>query len=137
MLRVQRIEESISSTWHEHNVFISRNLLLLFIKILSLRQLITLIMPASKVTCSFCGKTNTKWVPKYVSSGLFGLGSTKIGEKEEIDPQSCSFYRCVGCGRIFCNEHYHSLCDKKEVGWWRTKEWVECPKCGSTKIIKL
>lgn len=94
-------------------------------------------MPKSKVTCTFCGKSNTKWVPKYVSSGFLGLGSTQIGEREEIDESAGNFYRCVGCGRIFCATHYTSLCYKKETGWFKTKEWFECPKCGSKQIVKL
>lgn len=94
-------------------------------------------MEKPKLKCVFCGKTNTRFVPRYASSGFLGLGSTKIGEVEEIDPHSDPFYRCVGCGRIFCETHYRSLCYHKETGWFRTKDWFECPKCGSTKLIKL
>lgn len=94
-------------------------------------------MAKVKYSCSFCGKTNTKWVPKYVSSGLFGLGSTKVGEKEEVDEAAGTFYRCVGCGRVFCPTHYRSLCMHKETGWFKTKVWCECPQCGSSKLVEL
>lgn len=94
-------------------------------------------MPKSKIVCDFCGKSNTKWIPKYVSSGLFGLGSTQVGEKEVIDETAGAFYRCVGCGRYYCADHYESLCSKRELGWFKTKVWHECPKCGSKKIVKL
>lgn len=94
-------------------------------------------MNKAKVSCSFCGKTNTKWSPKYVSSGFLGLGSTKVADVEEIDEYSKPFYRCAGCGRIFCQDHYESLCSKKNTGWFNTKTWYECPQCGSTTIKKL
>lgn len=94
-------------------------------------------MPNVKVQCSFCGKTNTKWEDIYTSSGFLGLGSTKVGKEEKIDSNAGDFYRCVGCGRIYCSEHRESLCFKKDTGWISTKKWYECPKCGSKQIIKL
>lgn len=90
-----------------------------------------------KYSCSFCGKTNTILRPRYVSSGFLGLGSTEVGRVEEIDNNADPFYRCTSCGRIYCQEHYYSLCCNKKVGWLSTKTWIECPKCGSTNIKKL
>jgi len=90
-----------------------------------------------KIQCEFCGKTNTKFDSQYVSSGLLGLGSTKIGEREVVDKYADSFYRCVGCGRILCESCYYNIGDfKKKIGIFSTERWRECPKCGS-KLIKL
>ena len=91
----------------------------------------------TKVACSFCGATNTKWESIYSSGGLFGIGSQKIGEKEVIGENSSTFYRCTNCGRFFCRTHYTSMCCRKEVSLFRTKKWVECPKCGCKNIISI
>lgn len=94
-------------------------------------------MTNSKVTCRFCGKTNTKLTPKYVSSGFLGLGRTEVGTIEEIDERADPFYRCTNCGSIYCEEHYKSLCCHEELGWLSKKRWTECPRCGSRNIKKL
>ncbi len=94
-------------------------------------------MAKVKIECDFCGKTNTKFEPQYVSSGPFGLGSTKVGEREVVDEYSKPFYRCVGCGRFYCEEHHSSVCFKKESSFLSTKRWYECPKCNSKQLIKV
>jgi hypothetical protein len=94
-------------------------------------------MPNVKVQCSFCGKTNAKMEADYAPSGFLGLSSTKVGEHEVIDSNADDFFRCVGCGRIYCAEHHVSLCFKKDIGWITTKKWFECPKCTSKQIVKI
>lgn len=91
----------------------------------------------SKLSCGFCGKTNTKIEDKYVSTGLFGLGSKKVGSVEKIDDNAEDFYRCAGCGVILCNTCMSRLdVFKKEIKVFSTKRWTECPKCGS-KVVKI
>jgi len=94
-------------------------------------------MPNVKIQCSFCGNTNTKFEGQYASSGFLGLGSTKVGEREVIDPNASDFYRCVGCGRFFCQSCYTNLkVAKRKSGFISDKRWTECPKCKS-EVIKL
>jgi ribosomal protein S27E len=90
-----------------------------------------------KLQCEFCGKTNTKFEPQYASSGFLNLGSTKVGEREVVDWKAEPFYRCVGCGRILCEDCNYKISDaKKKIGIFSTERWRECPKCHS-KMIKL
>ncbi len=93
-----------------------------------------------KYECCFCGNTNTKIESVYESSGFLGLSQNKIGEKEIID-ERISFYRCVDCGRFYCEQHYQLLCNKvkKEKGLFTNKtiRYDECPKCNSDKVKKV
>lgn len=94
-------------------------------------------MTNAKIQCDFCGSTNTKMEDQYASSGFFGLGSKKVGSREVIDSDAQSFYRCVSCGRFYCESCYTKMCKKSALGFFVKKRWVECPKCGSEKIIQI
>lgn len=86
----------------------------------------------AKLQCSFCYRTNTKWVEKYESAGFLGLGSRSIGRVEEIDNNAPAFYRCVKCGEIVCKPCLKKMKSKKGFIF---KDLV-CPKCGS-KVINI
>ena len=90
-----------------------------------------------KVQCSFCGNTNTKFEGQYASSCFLGMGSTKVGERETINSSAGDFYRCVSCGRFFCQGCYNKLnVSKRKLGVFGNKYWTECPKCQS-EVVKL
>ncbi|MCW5907404.1 MAG: hypothetical protein KIS94_06070 [Chitinophagales bacterium] len=92
----------------------------------------------AKYQCSFCGKTNTKFEAINQSSGLFGMSSTKIGEREVIDEKAPKFHRCRNCGKIIC-----APCGNKMGAFQEkvrillpTQKWTVCPKC-SGELIQL
>lgn len=94
-------------------------------------------MPNVKIQCSFCGNTNTKFDSQYASSGFLGLGSTKVGEREVIDPNARDFYRCTECGRFICSKCMtEQKVHKQKLGVFSNKYWTECPKCHSIDTIK-
>lgn len=85
----------------------------------------------TKYICNFCGDTNTKI--ENITRGIF---YTVVGHQEVVDENSI-FYRCRGCGRIWCKKCTHSLgAHKEKVGIFSTKRWTECPKC-SSEIVRL
>jgi hypothetical protein len=87
-----------------------------------------------KVQCSLCGNTNTKFEGEYAPSGFLGLSSTKVGEHEVIDPDARDYYRCLSCGRFYCEACFNKNCNKIDRGFLTTKRWTQCPKpdCGGT-----
>ncbi len=92
----------------------------------------------AKYSCKFCGKTNTimEDITRYSGGLLFG-SHKKIGEKEVVDSNATSFYRCTGCGTILCQTCMDRQgVFKKKIKVFSSEKWTECPKCGSS-MVKL
>lgn len=91
----------------------------------------------AKYQCEFCGVSNTKIESITQSSGFLGLGSSKVGERETIDPNAPPFYRCKNCGRVLCKQCAQQMGSfKKETSFiFDAKKWTECPKCGDELIL--
>jgi hypothetical protein len=83
-----------------------------------------------KLVCSFCRNTNTKWVEKTESTGLFS--SRSLGKVEEVDRDARRFERCINCGEVICERCIDKMDSKK--GFVFKKDI--CPKC-SSKMIRI
>lgn len=80
-----------------------------------------------KHECKFCGRTNTKIVTRYESTGLFS--SRPIGKEEVIDENAPAFYRCTRCGEVYCQT---CLSNMRSIKGILFSHYV-CPngKCGA------
>ena len=85
----------------------------------------------TKQWCSFCGKTNTKYITKYQSTGLFS--SREVGKEEVVDDNAV-FYRCTQCGEVYCQSCLSRM--KSVKGILFTHFVCPNPKCGA-KVCQI